>query len=712
MTDRLSWDTWLVDEGIDRTQSLIPSLESLRTPKRPFLDFFDAYLLPQYAQSTAAPYPPWQTIPLKIAEHLDNVQQQQQLTQSQQQQPDAQRRRPRVVFSDEATVTSSNNHNTTTTTTAAAASLHSIVSAAEAMTAKQKKTRLLLDSLLVELKTDFPSDEAVRDYFAVKTLIENLPGANPASATATSSDSASVSSGGGGGGSFPPSLIIPCDPSDPSHSSSSTFSATKGATAAAPPPTTSIKALCDSLLAAHKRAVEWVAAVKGGGGGGSDGGGGSGMGGSSTSSSSASNRTAQLILRNHRASSSVERLGTTNAASATAAAMIDLLDFPSHHFGARHAVQLFFRKILDLSRQPRHQQLTIAQTNHVTRTRGKAAGSEAKEAARGDDQLLRIVFEKTLFPVASPPSPPPTKHFEALFTAAAGPIMDVSTLHLQVHGHIADKHLIVSVNHLKSQQKGGRSSAAGTRIGTSSTTTQAQQEGSPATLRHQPSSGQLSQISGGDDHPQQHHTNVDASDTRSVRSMSVTSTAPISGADHRRASSSLLGSVPLTPASLSAQAHPLGSTPHDYWISLKGIVFSIDLSKESIPAGRRLYYRVFLLPLFSGRECTRGLALLSAAANAHSDFLPYAQYCPKLHRAAESFLLAGDPLWRSTSLPQRMLLLHQKQSRSNNGEWEQLALHPSHWPDSVKQHVNRVFRLFLSDFHPIGKLKDVEDYWF
>jgi hypothetical protein len=107
------------------------------------------------------------------------------------------------------------------------------------------------------------------------------------------------------------------------------------------------------------------------------------------------------------------------------------------------------------------------------------------------------------------------------------------------------------------------------------------------------------------------------------------------------------------------------------WISLKGVVFAMHLDtplKGPDSEGRRLYYKLYLAPVYSGRDCTTAFGSFPHQYD-KDDF-------PNVAR--------------------------EKSVSSRNEEARRAQ---------SKEQVDRVFRLFCQDFTIVGPLVDGERYW-
>jgi hypothetical protein len=198
------------------------------------------------------------------------------------------------------------------------------------------------------------------------------------------------------------------------------------------------------------------------------------------------------------------------------------------------------------------------------------------------------------------------------------------------------------------------------------------------------------------------------SDTRSVRS------AATSHASGGAASGHLTSPLVVPPWKLSQQ---------EYWISLKGIVFRMnpavappsqasasasglesDLTSSmstvtrspNVSSGRMLYYRLVLLPIYSGRDVTTAFAWLQRGCST-TDYLTLEPYVAQ---------------WRV-----RLNLAQQQDSTSPPTDVtppspESCLGSPASWPDSLKERINSIFELFLHDFEVVGELENGQDLWF
>lgn len=114
------------------------------------------------------------------------------------------------------------------------------------------------------------------------------------------------------------------------------------------------------------------------------------------------------------------------------------------------------------------------------------------------------------------------------------------------------------------------------------------------------------------------------------------------------------------------------SRTDDLWISLKGLVFRINLNTES--SGRNIYYKTILGPIYSGKDCTLHFAINTLGKDA--DFV-----------GATRSDFGIDSL---------------DAVRDADGNFSR----------DVQDHLNQIFCVFLHDFTLIGALEGGENLWF
>lgn len=544
--------------------------------RKSFSEFLEAYL--DLPESSDAPTPPW-----VLFTQLPSLQQKSDFSKMKgEHTADHQqgKRKPRVVFDDEAQTSSSSTRGATTTDSGSA---H--------RQAVAKKMKSILDSLHVHPSSDAESGDVVRQYFAVKSLVEFLP---------------------------MQSLIAN---TNPSYFTTPVF-------------ITKAKEIVDHIASSN-----------------------------ATQHANHSARFKRLALR---------RAGGSGGAEG---AVI------GHHYGARHAFQLFLRSLLAASKSD-----TQAEAANIIAKQGAAAGGARlrQQQAFLQQQLALTAATREL------------QSFEQLGRLLANAdrmASDRNAVLGEVERETGLPPRVITALHLQSKglQKDKRLLGKGTdAVGSSA-------DGASSVAKRSMSLGQLSNHSSQKDlkasaQSSSAYDSADNSDTKSVRSAATTAT---SGS---HATQQVMPHV--CPPWLLPQS--------EFWISLKGVVFRINASPRrdtlrspqknscddnaskkalSVPLGRALYYRLVLLPVFSGRDCTRALAWQQMSCSS-MDFL-----------GVEEYINA----WRKK-------ISESAVKASENGSV--LAGPANTWPAEVKENINKVFSVFLTDFDVVGELEHSESLWF
>lgn len=573
--------------------------------RKSFQAFLEAYM--DLAQSDEAPIPPWVTFT-----QLPALQQKSEMLKAK---ADGEntggKRRARVVFDVETT---SGGGGGASVSTGGGAAGPSSASASDSNSAHRqaiaKKMKSTMDALHLHPATTFSDAKVVRDYFAVKALVEHLP----SRAVITNT---------------PPTLLR-----------TATF-------------LTKVREIVDHLQAVGV-----------------------------TQQASHSARFKRLALR---------RAGGTGGAEGAVM---------GHHFGARHSFQMFLRSVLQLSPSFRNAtpQLQAAALGALSQRRAGAPGSR--------EELFASLASSEVTSFARPEhGAPHWDRGEVLASVEEDtgmPARVVTMLHLQSHGFQKDTKLFGKglVSDSTSSADGlstadGRSFKRGMSMGQMSTNS------SSKDLKSH--SNQSSAAFAADDQN---------SDTRSVVSTTHGGSA---------------GSTPSSNHNAPFVCPPWQLKQLDFWISLKGIVFRINTETKFIaanreprviPAGRAVYYRVVLLPIYSGRDCTRSFAW-NFCGCATMDFMGIEEYA---HVWRSKLMTASAD--EQAPQPQHQLLKSSKQepkaaSRKTSDQEppqqhppSRLGDRPVAWPVEVRRHVDQIFTLFMEDFDVVGELQDGSDLWF
>ncbi|CUG94183.1 Hypothetical protein, putative [Bodo saltans] len=373
-----------------------------------------------------------------------------------------------------------------------------------------------------------------------------------------------------------------------------------------------------------------------------------------------------------------------------------------HHFGARHSFQLFIRSVLKLSATFVAGTVQL-QATALSQRRSTGSNKEETYATLATNEIISYARSQGGAGSKSVSSFSRYSVLSSVEENTGMPHRVVPMIHLQSHGFQKDTRLL---------GRGGLASdAASSTDGLSSAGARSFKRGA--------SMGQMSAHSSSRDLRSNHSSGVfddNNSDTRSV-----VSAATHSGGGGAGGSSNSNNAPYVCP--------PWQLKQLDFWIALKGIVFRINTETKflgagrdprPIPAGRATYYRIVLLPIFSGRDCTRTFAW-SCCGCSLMDFMGIEEYVHawrgKLVAAAtaEDATLSQQHPSSSKASGTKAGVKQQLDSSPASttlSSGTRLGDSPHEWPLAVRQHVDRIFSLFMEDFDVVGELQNGEDLWF
>lgn len=356
-----------------------------------------------------------------------------------------------------------------------------------------------------------------------------------------------------------------------------------------------------------------------------------------------------------------------------------------HHFGAKHSFQLFLRSVLAATPP---EDRTADETPHLERRGSAVAGKDLRQAKQsGRTAHLRHATVEVQKACSVPQealriASSREAVLDSVEVSSGLPARVVSPLHLLSHSLQKDPRFFGKIgasDNLSSAD--GLSVAAGPSMRRAVSAGQLSTASSRQDLRS--ASNQSSGVYGADAAAD----SGDNSDTKSVRSSAPSHKG---GGGHHTSQN-----APYVCPTWQLKHH-------EFWISLKGIVFKINACHDpagsngrTIPFGRALYYRLVLLPIFSGRDCTVAFAWLQRSCIAMD-------YC-----GIEDYV----SLWRSKLFASSAAQPASSSRNPPENNTEPLGS-PQDWPRDVKDHINRLFALFMCDFDVVGELEGGEYLWF